>query len=262
MKAFKIVAALVVAVIAVLAVVVVLFLQNIDQLIKSVVEDSGSDVLGTEVRLESSKITLKEGRGALHNLTIANPPGFSNDNAFSLGDISLGIDLKSLGGDVIVLNEVLVSDAKLLVEEKDLTNINLQTLLNNVKQNTASGNTAKQPVEEKPSEPAEDVKLAIEKFTLQGISMRIVTEQWGERTLTMPPIQLNNIGSRDNGLTPDEMTQAILKPVLAKVQKEAEDELQDLAKEKAQEAAEEKLKEKLGEEDSEKLDQLKSLFGQ
>lgn len=265
MKAFKIIAGLVVAVIAVVAVVVVLVLQNLDQIIKTVVEDAGSDVVGTDVRLESSTITLKEGRGELHNLTVANPPGFSQDSAFSLGDIALAIDLKTLGNDVIVLNEVLVSDAHLLVEEKGLTNINLQALMNNVKNNTGSGKS-QQSVEDKPAatteDPVEDVRLAIEKFTLQGINMRIVTSQWGERTLTMPPIQLSNIGSRDNGLTPEEMTQAILKPVLAKAQKAAEEELQDLAREKAQDEAEKRLKEELGDDDSEKLDRLKSLFGE
>ncbi|MBU3070049.1 hypothetical protein KOI40_09460 [Aestuariicella sp. G3-2] len=260
MKAFKIVAGLVVAVIAIAAVAVVLVLQNLDQMIKTVVEESGSEVLGTEVRLESSKITLKEGRGELHNLTIANPPGFSQDSAFSLGEIALDIDLKSLGGDVIVLNEVLVSDAHLLVEEKALTQINVQTLMDNVKKNTASGkgsNTSGEQAADSESMPAEETKLAIEKFTLQGINMRIITAEWGERSLTLPPLQLTNLGSRDNGLTPEEMTQAIIKPVLAKAEKAAKDELQDLAKEKA----EEKLKEKLSEEDSEKLDQLKSLFG-
>lgn len=258
MKAFKIVAGLVVAVIAIAAVAVVLVLQNLDQMIKSAVEESGSEVLGTEVRLESSKVTLKEGRGELHNLTIANPPGFSLDNAFSLGEIALDIDLKSLGGDVIVLNEVLVSDADLLVEEQALTQINIQTLMNNVKSNTASAKDKKTEDNNSQETPAEQARLAIEKFTLQGINMRIITEKWGERTLMLPPINLTNLGSRDKGLTPDEMTQAIIKPVLAKAEKAAKDELQDLAKEKA----EEKLKEKLSEEDSEKLDQLKSLFGQ
>ncbi len=260
MKALKIVGGLVVVAVIVIAIVAVVTLQNIDSIVKGLVEDVGSDVVGTEVRLQEAKIGLTEGRAQLSQLTIANPAGFSNTSAFSLGDIAVTLDLKSLtGGGVIVIEEVMVRDAHLLAEQKNLTDINLQKLLNNVTGGKSGSSTPQEA--DTASEAGSDVRLAVEKFTLEGTQMRLLTEEWGERTVQLPAIKLNNIGSREQGLTPDQLAEAVMKPLLQQARAAAEKELKDLAQEKAKEKINEELEKNLSEEDAEKVDQLKSLFG-
>ncbi|NIB43736.1 AsmA family protein [Pseudomaricurvus alkylphenolicus] len=256
MKAVKIIGGLVVAAIAVVAIVVVVGLQNLDQIVKTAVERVGPQVVGTEVGLADVKLDLQKGRGELHGLTVANPQGFSNNSAFSLGEIALDIDPASLTGDVIVINEVLISKAQLLAEHKGLAETNLQALLDNVKKNSGSSGST----ESQTSEAGADVKLAIEKFTFEEGAMKLQSEEWGEQSLKLPTIRLKDIGSKEQGLTPDELASAVIQPILASAKEAVQDHLEDLAKEKAKEKLNEKLKEKLGEDGAEKLDQLKSLF--
>ncbi|GAB3106711.1 hypothetical protein G8770_07620 [Aestuariicella hydrocarbonica] len=254
MKAFKIISGVVLAIIVVVAIAMFLVFKNIDSIVKSVVETAGTEVVGTQVQLDSAKVTWREGRGELHGLTIANPPNFSAASAFSLGNVALDIDLNRSSADVIVLNEILVTDAHLLAEQK-LTDVNLQQLLNNVKSNSGTAGQTSSTSSE--ASEGKEIRLAVEKFSLENIEMRILTDQWGERTLTMPAVNLTNIGSPEKGLTPEEMAEAILTPILAQAKKAAEKELKALARKEA----ESKLKENLSDEDAEKLDQLKSLFG-
>jgi len=260
MKAIKVVLGLVVAVIAVAAIVVVVGVQNLDKIVKTAVEKVGPEVLGTEVRLNEVKIEITEGRGELRGLTVANPQGYSAANIFSLGQTVLDIDTSSLGGDVIVINEITIKGADLLAEQKGLKDTNLQALLDNIQSGSTSGSGSEKQ-EQSGDSAGPEVLLAVEKFTFADSNMKLVSEQFGEHKLTLPAINLTNLGSRDKGLTPEELANAVVKPLLAQAKKAAQKRIESLAKEKAEEKINEKLNEKLGEDGAKKLNELKSLFG-
>lgn len=262
MKAVKILGGLVAAVVLVVGLVIFLGLQNLNQIVKTAVETVGPDVIGTEVRLAEVNIEITEGRGELSGLTIANPKGFSNNNAFELGTIALQIDPASLTNDVIVIDEILISGANLLAEQKGMTGTNLQALMDNMQ----SGASAKPEASEKEttaseSSKGESVKLAVKKFTFSDSNLEVVTEEWGDRTIKLPSISVANIGSEKQGLTPEQLAQAMIQPILKAAEKSVKKDLEKLAKEKLEEKAREKLKDKIGGEKLEQLDQLKSLFG-
>lgn len=259
MKAIKVIFGLIVAVVAVVVIVTMIGLQNIDKLVKTAVEEIGPRVLGTEVRLAEVKIDITSGRGELRGLTIANPKGFSATNAFSLGETALEIDPSSLAGDVVVINEVLISNANLLAELKGLKDTNLQALLDNIQSSGNSSETAIKP--EANSASDSDIRLAVKKFTFADSTMKLMSDQFGEHTLKLPAIELVNLGSKDNGLTPEQLAKAVVKPLVDQARRAVQDRLEDLAKEKATEKLNEKLTEKLGEDGVQKLNQLKSLFG-
>lgn len=260
MKAVKIIGGLFAVVILIVSVVVFLGLQNLNQIVKTAVETVGPDVIGTEVRLAAADIEITNGRGELSGLTIANPKGFSNSNAFELGTIALQVDPASLTGDVIVIDEILISGAKLLAEQKNLTDTNLQALLDNM-QGGSDASTSSAPTAADDTMSSESVKLAVKKFTFSDSNIQVVTEQWGERAIKLPSISVSDIGSADAGLTPEQLAEAMIQPVLKAAEKSVKKDLEELAKDKLEEKAREKLQEKLGDEKLEQLDQLKSLFG-
>lgn len=258
MKAVKIILGLVIAIIAIVALVAVLALQNINQLVKTAVETVGPDVVGTEVRLAEVDIKLQDGRGTLKGLTVANPAGYSQPLAFSLGEVALDIDPASLTKDVYVIDEVLVSSADLFAEYKDLSNNNLQALVDNMggeSSEQATSNT------EASADSGSDVLLAVKKFTFENSSIDVSTAEWGQRTVNLPAIRLTNLGTADKGLTPEQLTEKVMSQLLDQVKDAVSDDLKALAKEKAEEELKSKLEEKLGEGGKEKLDSLKSLFG-
>ena len=186
MKAIKIIVGLLIAVIAVVAIVVVIGLQNINKIVKTAVETVGPDVTKTEVRLAEVDIQLMQGRGELRGLTVANPQGFSRANAFSLGEIALQIDPASLTGDVIVINEIVITGAQLLAEHKNIKDTNLQALFDNVSGNENNQTSSSQA---STTDASQQVKLAIEQFTFSASEIKLMTEKWGERSVKLPTIR-------------------------------------------------------------------------
>ncbi|MCL6417056.1 hypothetical protein MIB92_15450 [Aestuariirhabdus sp. Z084] len=264
MKLVKIALGVVVAMIAVIALVAFLGLQNINEIIKVAVETAGPKVTGTPVVLNKVELSLTEGRGDLFGLQIDNPAGYQSDYAFSMGQVALQVEPASLAGDVIVINEVLVDGAKLIAEQKDLTHNNIQDILNHVKKagggKKSAQDSASSSSETESSGAEKEVRLMIEKFSFTNSGITLMTEQLGEHSLSMADIKLNNIGDRKTGLTPEQLTQALLDPILAQATDNVVKHLEGLAKEKATKALEEKLDENLNEKQKGQLDQLKGLF--
>ena len=251
-KASKIILGIFVAVIAIVAVSLVLIVQNLDAIIKQVIEDVGTQTTGTAVRVSDVKFTLKEGRGEIRGLTIANPPGYQSDNLFSMSEIAVQVAPGSLTGPVIVINEVLVEGARLTAEQKGNTT-NVRELLNNLE----SGSSEPAPASE--SAP---VHLMMEKFAVLDSEGTLKTEQFGDKNLRLPDIRLSNIGDKSTGLTPTELSREMLRALTKQLEQAVRKYLEDLAKEAAKKEINKQLDEKIGSENREKLEGLKGLIKQ
>nr|MDJ0877424.1 hypothetical protein [Halieaceae bacterium] len=99
-KAVKIVLGAVVALVAVVSIAMLMVLQNLDAIIKQVIEDVGSEVVGTPVRVSVVNFNLQQGRGEILGLRIANPPGFDSANAFEMDEVAVQVRPTSLAGAV------------------------------------------------------------------------------------------------------------------------------------------------------------------
>lgn len=249
----KIIIGLVVAALIAVAVSLTMVVRNLDDIIRQVIEETGTEVTGTRVALDSAVLTLADGRGELHGLSIANPPGYTTDSAFQMSQVALQVDPGSLTGDVIVIQEVLVDGAVLVAEQKGL-GTNLKDLLENIEQSSGG---EKPPPE---SEPVADVRLMVEKFSFINSSARLVTEQFGERELPLTDIVMKNIGDKKTGMSPEQLASAMSRELMKRAERAATDYLADLAKDAAQKELEKQLENKLGEEGSKKLKDLKSMF--
>jgi len=102
------------ALILIIVIVIAIGLFNIDSIVEESVARFGPEVTGTPVALEKSSITPWTGKGSLAGLTIGNPESFGEENAFSLGEISVDIDLSSISEEVIVINRVAIVAPEIL----------------------------------------------------------------------------------------------------------------------------------------------------
>ncbi|TQV78078.1 hypothetical protein FKG94_13435 [Exilibacterium tricleocarpae] len=260
MKLGKILIGLVVAVVAVLVLVVVIGLQNINELVKAAIESVGSDVTRTAVTLERADIQLTEGRGALHELVVANPAGYGSDYAVRLGEVVLQVEPTSVTGPVVVINEVRIAGAQLIAEQRELTRTNLTDLLDNMKPASTAG-AGGEPAADSGGAAAAEVRLAVEKISFADNSLRLISEKWGERTLDMPAIELTDIGDPQTGLSPEELTQALLTPLMERAKQAATSAIREQLKDEAEDKLKQQLEEKLDDKQKEKLDKLKGLLG-
>ena len=91
----KIAAGVIAIIVIAIAFAVFYLLSNLNSLVAEAIEIHGGNVTDTSVGVSGVDISIREGRGSIKGLTVANPDGFKKGNAFSLGDITVDIDLES-----------------------------------------------------------------------------------------------------------------------------------------------------------------------
>ena len=181
---------------------------NLDEIVKTAIEKYGSEATQTAVRVDRVKIDLKEGVGGIFGLTIANPGGFSDPSAFSLGEISAKIDYESVTGDIIVIDDIAVLAPKVFFEMNKDKKTNLNELKNNI---TAS--VPSKPATNEESRPAsgKEPKLIIRhvKFAEGNIQATVVPLNNKTYQLKLPAIEMKDLGGK-NGTTGTEIAKQIL----------------------------------------------------
>ena len=167
---------------------------NLDEIVRSAIESQGSAALGTTVRVGSVELDLREGRGRLRDLRIANPPGSGAGNQLELGSVTLGIDASS-ALDVVrgssrhfIIDTVAVEEplARVIVGADGSTNVQaLQKAMSHGSSAEASAETSGDPL-----------LLTLKQVSMARGEVRVDTSGLGgkERNLTLPDFSLRNVG--------------------------------------------------------------------
>jgi len=243
--------------------------SNINDIVKAAIEKYGTQVTQTAVVVKDVKLKMSQGSGVIRGLTVANPAGYSEKQAFSLGSISAGIDINSLTKDPIVIDHIAINAPRVFFEMADVTKTNLDELKNNIVKSTAQP----APSRNETDTGGKEVHLLIRHLTFSdgSIQAKVVPLNNKQYQLKLPNIEMNNIGGT-NGAAPAEIARQILKRLTDQardaIKKQGIDaeveKLKARAKERV-EAEKQKLKAKADERlDSEKskLDEkLKGLLG-
>jgi uncharacterized protein involved in outer membrane biogenesis len=246
-KTLKVILGIVAALAVVLVLVMTLVVSNLDRLVKSVVEEVGSDVTGVPVRLSGVDISLQSGRGTLTGLSVGNPAGFKATNAFELDSISVALDIDSITGDVAILNEILIDGARVNFEQ-NRDGSNLQAIQDNIARQVTSGAGGDD----------DSIKLIVDLFRFTNGSIAAEIAGLGApQEVAIPPVEVRDVGRKSSGATASEVAKALLEPVVRKALRAATGSLGDVALDAAKESAKEKAEEKL----DEAKDKLKGLLG-
>jgi len=222
----------VIAVIALIGAAVLYVGTQLDNIVEGMIEDQGSVATQTPVRVAGVTIRLAEASGAISNLTVGNPDGFSG-NAIEMENFLLILDPDTLMSDTIVIENVTVRGARLNIMQQANGN-NIQELLRNL-DNLQSGSES--------DEAAGARKLIINRFTLEGASASVSAPDFDEiREVALPTVTVRNIGRASNGATGAEVAQQVLRPVLDQaLQSAAMQALKDKASEKLDEVTDKVL---------------------
>ncbi len=206
--------------VAVIAFLIVAFMLG--SVVKKGVNLAGPKITQTQVVLEDAQISPFSGKGTLKGLTVGNPAGWTTPRAFYLGEVSIDMEPGSLAQEHIVINSIVIDQPEITFETK-ITSSNLQDLLKNIQGgSTAPAQPAPQPQpgSEKPAEPAaqptKPVKIEVKSFRLQNAKV-IVAGLGTNVPVEIPSLVMENLGTREGGLTPEELSAAVLKEILAQV---------------------------------------------
>jgi uncharacterized protein involved in outer membrane biogenesis len=249
MKAIKILSGLVVVLVVVIAIVITLFLGRLNGIVERVIEKTGTQTLQVAVDVGSVDIQLAEGKGSISKLTIANPSDFSRNDLLTVGGVGLQIDTGSLASNVKVIKDIYLNGVQLRVEQKNISDTNIQALIDNLKKSAGGSSSSSSTSSDNP-----DIRLMIEQVRVGETIITLETEKYGSRTVTLPGYSQANIGNKRTGLTPEQIVDAIVSNLLSRAKTAVKEELKTVIKDKADDKVKEKLKDSLS------SDKLKSLF--
>jgi len=196
----------------ILALIVFYFLySSLDSIVKAAVEKYGSEITQAAVRLNSVKIELASGKGALRGLTVANPAGFKTDRAFSLGEISVQLDAASVMKDTVIIKEISIS-APEVTYEFGLKGSNIDALKRNVDAYVARGKEQSGKGASPKDEGRGGKKLVVEHLYVRNGKVNISAPELQGKTASaaLPDIHLADIGKKSDGATAGELAEQVL----------------------------------------------------
>lgn len=237
---------------------VVYLASGANDFIRSQIETQGSKYLATPVTVAAVDLSFSDGRLTITDIDVENPDGFSNEDALSLGAITL--DLGGSTEEPYQIQEVTVDAPEILYELDSSGQGNLIVLKNNLDANLPKGEASEQPAESSGPSP----KLIVDKVTVSNAKLVLNFEnlntgdyELDKKTyeVTLPTFNAGSIGKPD-GLPADQVGAAIVQQMLDNAIKQAKAEAKKVLADKA--------KEKLNEEKDKLLekgkDKLKDLF--
>ena len=163
---------------------------------------------GTKVVLAGASISPLSGSGTLNGLVVGNPTGWSENNLCSLGKIHLDLAPFSILGDHIVIHQILIDAPEFNYETKFVAS-NVNDLLKNIEQSLGGGKDA-------PAKDGKPIKFAVSKLMLTNGKVRLGVGGSG-MSVPMPDITLTDLGTKEGGITADQLVFAVMKSVTGSV---------------------------------------------
>jgi hypothetical protein len=184
---------------------------NLNHLAQEAIEQYGAKALKTKVTVGRVSLSPFTGNGSIQNLRVANPSGFSNNDAIVIGTFHVTLDISTMMKPVIQIQNITMEDSIIRVEfKKVLLENNIQTLLNHVNQNKKSMSSEDPP-------GAQGSRLVINQLLFTRGAIVTSSTAPGEINIPIHNILLKKIGENSNGATIAEILPQILTPILESI---------------------------------------------
>ena len=190
---------------------------HLGALIKRGVETAGPAVTGTPVSLSSARVSIFSGEGALHGLRIANPKGYSDEDAFNLSDIALSIDPKSVTSGVVHVRSIVIDGPRLLAEFDAAGHSNLDVILAHARGASGGGSSGGSGGSGGggSGKGGAEVRLIVDSFRFVNGQVRARAEAYKlDKLVAIPPIEMKGIGGKQ-GIPASQLATELMRPVVA-----------------------------------------------
>ncbi len=204
----------------------------LDGTIKRGVETYGPKITKVDIKLDTVNLSLLSGGCKMKGFVMGNPEGFKSRSAISVGSTSVALKPGSLLSDKVVVQSIKVEAPKITFETGlNVKENNLSKILANLEEATGAGGEkpAAQP-KEKGGEGGK--KLQVDEFIISGAKLHVTVTVLGGKsvTLSMPEIQLKDLGKGPEGITAPELTKLVLQAVEKQAAQLAATAIADLSK--------------------------------
>lgn len=185
-------------------IIVLVLLFSINSIVKSGIEEIGTEMTGTAVTVDHVLISPFSGKGKISGFRVANPDDYSRDYAIEVEDFSIELDIFSLFTNEIVVHEIIINSPSIFVEQK-LPGNNINTILRHLRDIDTRETT--------------DADMIIEYFLMTDGVADLYTEIGGERSarVEISSVELYDLG-RGGGRN---AVEDVIKEIAEKVGEEA-----------------------------------------
>ena len=166
-------------------------------LVKVGVETAATKQLNVKVTLADVDLSLMAGGIKLQDLVISNPPGYQHENLLQLKKAKVNVDIGSLLGDIVKIQQIKLDGIDLTIEQRGLSSNNLQDIIKSIPKKPKE----KAPAEEKPKaeeEPKPSKKLQIEELEITNVKVNVkllpIPGKTDTITMELAPIRMTNLG--------------------------------------------------------------------
>jgi len=177
----------------------------IDPLVQAGIERGAGAALKVPVHLKNAKIHFS-GAATLTGFEVANPPGYAEPRSVAFERIDARVRPPSLFQDVLDIEELTVVNPELILEFSG-TKSNWSVLMDNLSEGTPKG-------AESPTSPANapPKKYIIHKLRIQDAGARFRSDLIPARaaTVTLPSVELENVGTAQGGVTLGQLLTVLL----------------------------------------------------
>ncbi len=200
-----------VLVVALIGIGVYVLYSSLDSVVKSAVEQVGSDATGTQVSLGEVDISPTSGSGALRRFRMTNPKGFEEGDAFKFEEVRVTIDLSTIASDPVVIKEIVVQAPEITYTIGGGTS-NMDEIQKNVDDYAASEEDSGSGGGDGGAGP----KFIIEHLYMRDGTVTARAPEVSDETLSapLPDIHLTDIGKDGNGATPGEVARQAMAAVV------------------------------------------------
>jgi hypothetical protein len=151
-------------------------------------------VTGTPASVENVDLSLFKGQIEIKGLKVGNPAKYTHPNVFELGRIYVKFDPKSVLGDTILINQVLIENTNAAAEISQKGNINLMDINKNVQNFTqSSAKPAAQTTAKSETKSEGGKKVVIKDLQINNTALNLAVANQ-KTQLKLPNIQQKNIG--------------------------------------------------------------------
>jgi hypothetical protein len=197
------------ALVAAIGVGVWLYL-SLDWIVKRAIEAYVPDIIGAEVKVAAVKLAPASGEGTVTGLVIGNPKGFKSAQAATVGVVDIAIDPATVTKDVILVRRIAVASPT-ITYEAGRGGSNFDVIKRNVEKRVGKA---------EPRARRAETRLIVEHLTIRGATVNYVPElpvRGATISYALPDIQLANIGKREGGVTPRELTKIVVDALIARM---------------------------------------------
>jgi hypothetical protein len=172
----------------------------IDPIVRSAVESQSAKALKVPTRLSDATIRFS-GHATLGKFEIHNPQPFTEPRAVTFERFDVGVKPRNLFRPTVTINDVTVVRPELTLEFTGAKS-NLSTLLDNLSAGSAPGASSEKKK-----------KFIVRKFRIDQAVVRFRSDllPGGARSVTLPTIELENVGTAEGGASIGEILGVLLK---------------------------------------------------